>query len=445
MAGRRAFARATRLLARKEEVEDTGGFFGEYRRQVQGQQSSVQSGGEESERLRESLREAVRATRKQDRSESEDEARAETSSGQSKAEHGARSSSSSSSTESGEAQGKARVDAIVEAYRKAKEAVKTTSAIIGDRAKGFVPASASEPMTRAAEAFREEARFLMMSPAEAAEARQARKREKGQFAQAASQPISEEKATGPESDETALVAVMPKEGFWDRQRRRFERIPGAKRVTRAMGMAAERGKSAAEGVYEKMETSDSRVAHKLLDSYDYLRNTAVEENAQAQSLRRIRERQPDFSVDAALGTFQRELPKVLEAYLAGDERKLQESICSKEMLERLSGEARYWASQGLKMDSRVLSVADMELVEAKEVDDEPCLVVRFVAQQINCMRRLSGEVVEGAPDDIRAVHYVCAMEHTMSPRQPPPDFPERAGPSWQLRELAIQGMERLTS
>jgi predicted lipid-binding transport protein (Tim44 family) len=65
--------------------------------------------------------------------------------------------------------------------------------------------------------------------------------------------------------------------------------------------------------------------------------------------------------------------------------------------------------------------------------------VKFIAQQINCMRDLAGTVVEGAPDDIRAVHYVCAMEHTLTPRE------HRERPAWQLRELAIQGMEQLTS
>lgn len=322
----------------------------------------------------------------------------------------------------------------------------------------YMPYSVVSATSSVRDAFSEEVRLLFMPPAQAAEYRNVRRRakqqgqEQAQPNQSSTEAASHSSNHAEEAEKTepansgeasgsgaVMVVAQPKEPFWKRHARRVSEMPGVRRVSRILGGAAVRGRSAADDVYEKLENSDNRVAHKVLDSYDYLRTAAVEENTHAACLRMIKEREEDFSVDASLGFFQREMPKVLEAYLAGDHKGLERSIVSKEMLERLGGEAKHWLSQGYKMDSQVLAVSDVELVEAKRVDNEPCLVVKFIAQQINCMRDLAGTVVEGAPDDIRAVHYVCAMEHTLTPRE------HRERPAWQLRELAIQGMEQLTS
>jgi hypothetical protein len=47
------------------------------------------------------------------------------------------------------------------------------------------------------------------------------------------------------------------------------------------------------------------------------------------------------------------------------------------------------------------SLPQVELVDMKFLDDQPILVVQFTCQQINCTRDSFGNVVEGAPDEVK--------------------------------------------
>jgi hypothetical protein len=54
-------------------------------------------------------------------------------------------------------------------------------------------------------------------------------------------------------------------------------------------------------------------------------------------------------------------------------------------------------------------ISDVELSAGRLLEDAPVLIVTFSAQQINCIRDMSGEIIEGAIDDIRSVYYVWAF------------------------------------
>lgn len=82
------------------------------------------------------------------------------------------------------------------------------------------------------------------------------------------------------------------------------------------------------------------------------------------------------------------------------------------------------------MDPTILNISDVELMTAKFLQEEPILIVSFTAQQINCVRDRTGQVIEGKPDDIRCViqppnppaiqkeeKKLCAEENVEKPKE----------------------------
>jgi len=96
------------------------------------------------------------------------------------------------------------------------------------------------------------------------------------------------------------------------------------------------------------------------------------------------------------------------------------------------------------MDPQILlGPEEVELKMAKPGDGlAPHFVFTFHTQQLNCLYDKEGEVVEGAVDDIRQVHYAIAIT-----RHPwaDPDYDGEEGDEseleypWIVTELAIVG------
>ena len=78
---------------------------------------------------------------------------------------------------------------------------------------------------------------------------------------------------------------------------------------------------------------------------------------------------------------------------------------------------------------------DVQVVAARVVEKHaPILVVRFAAQQVNCVKDREGKVVEGAEDDIRAVYYAFAMQ-----RDYDVGSESISEATWRVVELAVIG------
>jgi len=89
----------------------------------------------------------------------------------------------------------------------------------------------------------------------------------------------------------------------------------------------------------------------------------------------------------------------------------------------------------LTLDTDILAGPnELELKGAKLMENgPPCFIWTFNTQQVNCLRDVSGEIVEGAVDDIRTVHYAMAVSRHPNLEQTDLEYP------WQVSELAILG------
>lgn len=279
------------------------------------------------------------------------------------------------------------------------------------------------------EAFKEEYRLAMMDPGDAAAER--RKQQPGYVAPG---PMEEYEGT------TAIaVSKTKKTAFqkgWDTFAEKtgfttvFSKLEGLKQTP-----AYKKGEEALEDMRERWETSDNPMVHRIQDMQENL----FTETEQAEAYRVIRQRQPDFNINDFLAEVRRDVPKVLGAYLKGDVEALAATNISKEMLERMGGQMKLWQHEGQFVDPRVLHLSELELVEVRMMEGEPLVVLQFSCQQINCVRNKLGEIVDGAEDDIQAVHYLWAMQLSNA-QLTTEDGREYSAFTWQLREMVLRGM-----
>jgi mitochondrial import inner membrane translocase subunit TIM44 len=70
------------------------------------------------------------------------------------------------------------------------------------------------------------------------------------------------------------------------------------------------------------------------------------------------------------------------------------------------------------MDPNVLSIDHVDVIEATAEDKQaPIILVRFQAQQINCIRNREGEIVDGAEDEVLAYYYIFAFQRDYDDEQ----------------------------
>jgi predicted lipid-binding transport protein (Tim44 family) len=192
---------------------------------------------------------------------------------------------------------------------------------------------------------------------------------------------------------------------------------------------------AKERVSERLDESD----HPVVNAFRALHDRLFAENEMAQVLRAIRTVDRTFTISHFIAEMENQvIPTVLQAYLTGDLETLR-AHCTEEAFAMMSASIHERRLSGIVMDPRILNLDQVELVTGRFLDEEPILIVQFTAQQIHCLRNQQGEVIEGAPDDIRAVYYVWALCRA-SPSEPgPAESDAETSTTWRILEMVIRG------
>jgi len=183
------------------------------------------------------------------------------------------------------------------------------------------------------------------------------------------------------------------------------------------------------------------------------------EQAEAMSL--LRETHPGFHQETFLSHINDELgPEVLSAYLKGDLDMLREAT-REQAYATLAASVNERKQRQLLMDTRILYMSEPELESIRIIGGLPTVIVAFETHQVYCLRNgTNGAVVEGSEDDIRAFHYLWALQP--NEEEPPEEADEASeeakeakekaneegeeakGPKpyfeWQVTELAIRGV-----
>uniref|UniRef100_M4C3A1 Tim44-like domain-containing protein n=1 Tax=Hyaloperonospora arabidopsidis (strain Emoy2) TaxID=559515 RepID=M4C3A1_HYAAE len=208
---------------------------------------------------------------------------------------------------------------------------------------------------------------------------------------------------------SALVAVKESDSAWQRVSARFREAPiikgildaakqaaktdAGKRVQQTTKRVKDKLNDAQEEVLEVWETSQNPWVYRLSSIYDGL----FGETPMGVAIKEIRRAEPDFILEQWKENIEKVvLPGVLEAFLRGNSRDLKKWF-GEAAYSRVNIAIRERKSEGLVMDPHVLSIDNVEVIEA-------------TAQQINCIRNREGEVVEGSEDEVLAYYYIFAFQ-----------------------------------
>mmetsp|Transcript_6545 Transcript_6545/g.19897 ORF Transcript_6545/g.19897 Transcript_6545/m.19897 type:complete len:367 (+) Transcript_6545:75-1175(+) len=240
-------------------------------------------------------------------------------------------------------------------------------------------------------------------------------------------PEEERPAESSEEVRQTALLVVEEEDTWAELRKRLREAPiiqeilrGAKKLRQTpVGQAADavgaRVRDRVEDAREFWETSQNPLVYRASSIVD----AVTAENEFASAVRELRRLDPAFSVEEWRASVSKELvPTVVAAFIAGDTSALRPWL-GDGLFSRLAQEIRLRKQEGLRYDdARVVDCESCDIL-AVQLDDHgrnPVLVVQCMTQQINCVRNREGDVVEGAPDDIRAFFYVFAFRRDYDPK-----------------------------
>ena len=116
----------------------------------------------------------------------------------------------------------------------------------------------------------------------------------------------------------------------------------------------------------------------------------------------IRARDPDFSAQAFLSGARMAFEMIVAAYAGGDKKALRPLLADqvyKPFCDAIDARAR----AGEEMSTELMGIRSAELTEAILVGTVAQVTVRFVSEQINVIKDLSGHIIEGDPARIAQV------------------------------------------
>jgi len=126
------------------------------------------------------------------------------------------------------------------------------------------------------------------------------------------------------------------------------------------------------------------------------------------------------------------VPQVVKALLRGDRIALG-AWMTDGCMERVNAMLHQREAEGIQVNDTILGVGELNIMGAKVPQNgEPLILMSCMVQQVNCMvKKETGEVVEGSEDEIRAVHYMFALQRKYEP--------EKGGLVWQVDEITYTG------
>ncbi|XP_063883064.1 mitochondrial import inner membrane translocase subunit TIM44-like isoform X1 [Scylla paramamosain] len=188
----------------------------------------------------------------------------------------------------------------------------------------------------------------------------------------------------------------------------------------------------------KLDESDNplvRASMLMKDKMSELFGGVFQRTELSEALTEICKMDPTFDKERFLLECEYDMiPNVLEAMISPDLEVLQD-WCYERAYSLLATPVKQAYQLGLKFDSKVLDVDNVDLVMGKVMEEGPVLAVSFQSQQIMCLRNSKGEVVEGDPSKVLRVQYVWVLCRDQT------ELDSRA--AWRILDLSAQSTEQL--
>jgi len=227
---------------------------------------------------------------------------------------------------------------------------------------------------------------------------------------------------------------------WERMQKRLQDAPviqdilsRSERVYEQSGAkkAKQKVDHLSEDAREAWETSQNPWVYRVSSVYE----TVTAETQESIAVGELRKLDPDFTLDDwREDVVEHNLPKIMEWLLQGKINQLKPWL-AEGVFRRIAAEITARQQEGVQIDTSVLGIMNSEIlaVEPDEVEKgSPIIVLHFMCQQINCVRKKDdGTVVEGSEDEIKANSYVAAFQR---------EYNEKLGElNWKIVDFRFNG------
>jgi chemotaxis protein histidine kinase CheA len=185
--------------------------------------------------------------------------------------------------------------------------------------------------------------------------------------------------------------------------RQFEETDVGKSTRRVR----ERVSNIREDALEVWETSQNPWVYRFASAYDGLTG----ETEQGQAIKELRRLDPAWDLLEWLEEVQDEIaPALLKGYLEGD-NEIIDYYCVDQASALIKATVKDNKLAGKIPDPAILDLRGVELLASRVLQRAPpILVVKFNAQQLDCIRNNKGEVIEGSDDQVTNNFYYAAMQ-----------------------------------
>ncbi|XP_067011956.1 mitochondrial import inner membrane translocase subunit TIM44 isoform X2 [Anabrus simplex] len=186
--------------------------------------------------------------------------------------------------------------------------------------------------------------------------------------------------------------------------------------------------------YEESDNPVIRASRVLTDKVSDIMGGLFQKTELSETMTELCKLDPSFDKVRFLRDCETDIiPNILEAMVRGDLDILRD-WCHDAPYNILSTPIKQAKAMGLRFDSKILDVDNVDLAMGKVMDQGPVLIISFTSQQILCVRDKNNNVVEGDPEKILRVNYVwvlCRDRLELNPKA-----------AWRLLDLSATSTEQ---
>jgi predicted lipid-binding transport protein (Tim44 family) len=139
--------------------------------------------------------------------------------------------------------------------------------------------------------------------------------------------------------------------------------------------------------------------------------------ALAAGIARIKSADPKFDEAAFLKGARAAFEIVINAFAKGDVATLK-TLLSEAVYASFAEAIRARAAQHETLETTLLTIKSVQLVEAELEDDTVLVTVRFVSDQTNVTRAADGSIVEGNPEEVVEKTDLWTFSRSVRSRDP---------------------------
>lgn len=186
--------------------------------------------------------------------------------------------------------------------------------------------------------------------------------------------------------------------------------------------------------YDESENPLIRASRLLTDKMSEIAGGLFQKTELSEALTEICKIDPNFDKIEFLKECEHDIiPNILEAIIRG-ELEILKDWCHEGLYAILSQPIIKAKQLNYLYDCKILDIDNLDLALGNVTEQGPFLVITFTSQQINCVRDIKGNVVEGDPEKVLRYNYAWVLCRDMEELNPKA--------AWRLLSMEANSIEQ---